>query len=148
MATASPLAGVTDHLQGGRPAIAKSPLQGGGRLRPSPLQGRPPAMAASPRARTAAARPQGPVAHGVTARAAARGQDSHHQGRSLARAAASSGSASARRCHQPARCRPKAAMPIAGAATHVDDVQCRHLRRVVATAAQMGARRGLGHSFK
>ncbi|RWW26716.1 hypothetical protein GW17_00008882, partial [Ensete ventricosum] len=47
-------------------------------------------------------------------------------------------------CRQPARCRPMAAAPVAGAAAHVDCVQRRHLRRAaVATAVQMGARRGL-----
>ncbi|RWV99923.1 hypothetical protein GW17_00037143 [Ensete ventricosum] len=57
--------------------------------------------------------------------------------------------ATGRTGRQPVRCSPKVATPAAGAAAHADGVQRRHLRRVAtAAAAQMGARRGLGHPFK
>ncbi|RWV87610.1 hypothetical protein GW17_00050374 [Ensete ventricosum] len=109
LATASPLAGATGHLQGG----ARPPATGG-----------PPAVAVDPRARTAAARPQGPAAHGATARGsclrpsrrwrlpAARPQGAASlPGLPLSGAAANRGSAHARRRRQPARCHPKAATP-------------------------------------
>ncbi|RWW35264.1 hypothetical protein BHE74_00059822 [Ensete ventricosum] len=62
------------------------------------------------------------------------------------RSDASRGSARARRRRPPTWCRPRAAKPTKGAATHVDDMQHRRLRRAVATA-QMGAR-GPGHPFR
>ncbi|RZS18084.1 hypothetical protein BHM03_00050308 [Ensete ventricosum] len=70
------------------------------------------------------AKPQGPTAHGATAR-----------GSPTARAVANRGSACARRRRQLARCHPKAAAPTAGSAAHTDDVQRRHLRRAATTAA-------------
>ncbi|RWV87113.1 hypothetical protein GW17_00050930 [Ensete ventricosum] len=90
------------------------------------------------------AKPQGPAAHGATARGAA-----PRSGLSPARAAASRGSARTRRRRQPLRCRPKVAAPLVGAVAHADGVQRRHLcRAATAAVTQMGARRGLGHPFK
>ncbi|RWV87027.1 hypothetical protein GW17_00051022 [Ensete ventricosum] len=61
-----------------------------------------------------------------------------------ARCKAARGNAHVRRRRQPARYGLKAAAP-----AHADGVQRRHLRRAtVATAVQMGARRGLEHPFK
>ncbi|RWV81092.1 hypothetical protein GW17_00057521 [Ensete ventricosum] len=135
----APLQGATGCSQGphtrGRLAAAKAPLQRGSRLRPGPLQ-----RAASRRGSS----PWGMIGCSQAARACCllqgrkwqpRSLGCRLQGRSLAGVAASRGSTRARRCRQPARCRPKAAAPAARAAAHVDGVQCRHLRRAAATAA-------------
>ncbi|RWV85771.1 hypothetical protein GW17_00052413 [Ensete ventricosum] len=65
MATASPLVGAADHLQGGGRLQPRPPCRGGPTLARPPAKGRPATARASPQ--------RGAPAHGQTARAAARG---------------------------------------------------------------------------
>ncbi|RZR75443.1 hypothetical protein BHM03_00057963 [Ensete ventricosum] len=113
-------------------------------------------MVAAPQARTAAARPQGPTAHGAIARGS-RPRPGHRlrlpaarpQGAALRPGLRPSRATAGRTGRQPVRCSPKVATPAVGVAAHADGVQRRHLcKAVVAAAAQIGARRGLGHPFK
>ncbi|RRT52710.1 hypothetical protein B296_00006174 [Ensete ventricosum] len=100
----------------GRPTMAKAPCRG------SRQHARSPVVMASAYRAAPAAKPQGAVALYEAAR-----------GSLMARATAcKGGSTHARQHHPPARCRPRAAAPVVGAAAHADGVQHRRLRKAAA----------------
>ncbi|RZR73902.1 hypothetical protein BHM03_00029380 [Ensete ventricosum] len=121
----------------GAAGCCQSPLQGGGRPWPKPLAGAAASMRGRPRVWLA---PTGATlaSVGIT-RGHASGGGRPLQGRK--------GQPRGQVCRLqgPARCRPRAAAPVAGAASYADGMQRHRLRR---GSGAEGARRGLGHPFE
>ncbi|RWV93577.1 hypothetical protein BHE74_00035340 [Ensete ventricosum] len=106
-----PWQGAARHGYGQPPCRGDRPHARGDRLRLGPMQGAPTCSGSSP----AGTNDCGQAASGgcplQSDKGQLHGQDYHLEGRPLARAVADRGSARARRRRQPARCRPKAAVP-------------------------------------
>ncbi|RRT70387.1 hypothetical protein B296_00015178 [Ensete ventricosum] len=147
----APLQGWLATYKGGRSDVAKAPLQGGGRLRPGPLQWAATRNGGSP---------TGTNGFGQVARAYCKGQPpmarpqvttTHYKaarGSPAARVVACKGDRWQEQ--SPAHeVPPEGSNACRRGGCHADGMQHRHLRRaVVAVATQIGARRGLGHPFK